>query len=337
MKSCVLLVALILGVASAFTFTEEEYQSYFTNWVQKYQKAYAEEEFSQRYSVFKTNVDFVQKWNMDPSHTHRVGLNKFADLTNEEYRNLYLMKMVIDRSDELATASSLPQIPLKSSLNVSAPFGDVINWANKGAVLPPKDQGQCGSCWSFSTTGAVEALNHIYTGNLISLSEQNLMDCSSSYGNNGCNGGWPASAMQYIINNNGIDRESDYPYQGVQGSCRFQAGWTGASMKSVGSVQAGNEGDLCNHLNTQPVSVCIDASHQSFQLYTGGIYSDGACSSSNLDHAVLAIGYGSQGGDYFIVQNSWGTGWGMGGYVWMARNDNNMCGIASAAVVPLAG
>lgn len=325
MMKYILALVLLAGVVSCFT--ESEYQDAFTKWTQERQKVYSNEEFQNRYTIFKGNMDFVKSWNADPTHTHTVALNDFADLSNEEYRRIYLGSR-FDGTARLANAGKFQ--------NFSAPQSDVINWASKGAVTPIKNQGQCGSCWSFSTTGSVEGLNFIYTGNLNSLSEQNLMDCSGSYGTQGCNGGWMDDAFQYIIANNGIDTESSYPYQAVQGACRFQASNTGASMKSYSDVQSGNEGALTNAANNQPVSVAIDASHNSFQLYSSGIYSEPACSSSSLDHGVLVIGYGSDNGDYYIVKNSWGTSWGMSGYIWMSRNNNNNCGIATAASVPLA-
>jgi len=316
---------LLIGVASCFT--ESEYRDAFTQWTQARQKVYSNDDFQQRYTIFKNNMDFVQAWNADPSHTHTVALNDFADLSNEEYRRIYLGTH-IDGTERLANAG--PHI------NVTTPLNDVINWAANGAVTPIKNQGQCGSCWSFSTTGSVEGLNFIYTKNLNSLSEQNLMDCSSSYGNAGCNGGSMDQSFKYIIANNGIDLESDYPYQAVVGPCRFQAQWTGASIKNYQDVQSGNEGALASAANNQPVSVAIDASHQSFQLYSSGIYSEPECSTTQLDHGVLVIGYGSDNGDYWIVKNSWGTSWGMSGYIWMSRNNGNNCGIATAASVPLA-
>jgi len=325
MNYSILLLILVLGAVNCYT--EVEYKEAFANWIQARQKVYSSSEFQTRYAIFKDNMDFVQTWNEDPFHTHTVELNDFADLSNAEYQAIYLGTH-FDGTERLASAGPL--------INITTPMDDVINWAAKGAVVPVKNQGGCGSCWSFSTTGSVEALNWIYTGNLISLSEQNLMDCSSSYGNAGCNGGLMDNAFRYIIANNGIDRESDYPYQAVVGACRFQAAWTGATIKNYADVQSGNEGALTNQLNTQPVSVAIDASHQSFQLYSSGIYNEPACSSTALDHGVLAIGYGSQNGDYYIVKNSWGAAWGMQGYIWMSRNNNNNCGIATMASVPLA-
>jgi len=319
-------VVVLLFICAASAFTEVEYKDAFATWIQKFNRVYSSEEFQNRYTIFKANMDFVDAWNADTTHAHTVELNQFADLSNDEYRQIYLGTR-FDGAERLKNAG-----PLKE-YNVTS---DDINWANKGAVTAIKNQGSCGSCWSFSTTGSVEALNFIYTGNLIGLSEQNLMDCSGNYGNNGCNGGLMDSAFKYIIANNGIDREADYPYQAAAGSCRFQSAWTGATMKGYSDVQSGNEGALASAANSQPVSVAIDASHQSFQLYSNGIYFESACSSSALDHGVLVIGYGSDNGDYWIVKNSWGTGWGMSGYIWMSRNRNNNCGIATMASVPLA-
>jgi cathepsin L len=205
---------------------------------------------------------------------------------------------------------------------------------------PVKNQGQCGSCWSFSTTGSTEGAHAIKTGNLVSLSEQNLMDCSTSYGNNGCNGGLMDDAFQYIIANNGIDTESCYPYQAQDGTCQYSTSCIGATLTSYQDIAQGSESDLQAAVaNNGPVSVAIDAGLSSFQFYSGGVYSDSGCGNqpNDLDHGVLAVGYGTLGGqDMWIVKNSWGSSWGVNGYIMMARNDNNMCGIATMASYPIA-
>jgi len=318
-----LLVALI-GLAAAFS--DVEYQTSFTSWMQANQRVYTSEEFGRRFEIFRGNMDFVEAWNADPSHSHEVELNLFADMSNAEYQATYLGTRVV--------VENVPE------LNEMTPTAVTVDWRTKGYVTGIKDQGQCGSCWSFSTTGSTEAAHFKATGNLVSLSEQNLMDCATSkYGSDGCNGGTMEGAFKYIIDNKGLDTEASYPYLAKNGQCHFNAANVGATIKSFNSVAKGSESGLVAAINVQPVSVAIDASKNSFQLYKSGVYYEPSCSSSRLDHGVLAVGYGTDdasGSDYYIVKNSWGTSWGTAGYLLMSRNRNNNCGIATDATYPVA-
>jgi cathepsin L len=290
-------------------------------YMKDHSKVYEHDEFEHRYSAFKDNYDFVQNWEGD----FGVGLNAFADLTNAEFNAMYKGLSIIATPMAVDTVP-LPQIPAS------------VNWTAQGAVTAIKNQGQCGSCWSFSTTGSVEGCVEIASGKLVGLSEQNLVDCSTAQGNDGCNGGLMDQAFQYIVSNGGIDTEASYPYTATgPNKCRYNSANSAATITSYTDIQSGSENALTSAAVNQPISVAIDASLNSFQLYTHGVYYAPGCSSSNLDHGVLVVGYGtdsSSSQDYYIVKNSWGTQWGMEGYIWMSRNRNNNCGIATSASYP---
>jgi len=194
-----------------------------------------------------------------------------------------------------------------------------------------KNQGSCGSCWAFSTTGSIESSYAIATGKLVSLSEQQLVDCSDSYGNYGCDGGLMDYAFEYVIANGGLCTEDSYPYQGVDGTCKSTSCSMYDPIQSYSDVTPDSESSLEASVAIRPVSVAIEADQSSFQFYSTGILT-GKCG-TNLDHGVLAVGYGTDGTtEYWKVKNSWGTSWGEEGYVLICRNcgkngNEGECGI----------
>lgn len=204
-----------------------------------------------------------------------------------------------------------------------------VDW--RKSVTEVRDQGEsCGSCWAFAANGALEAHTFLRLGKRVSLSVQNLVDCSGSFGNNGCQGGLTESVWAYIKQNKGVDTESSYPYEGRNGKCRFNPATVGAKVTGFTKLPKGSEVDLAVAVATiGPVSVAVDANN--FQFYKGGIYSDPSCTRS-VNHAVLVVGYGP---DYWLIKNSWGRNWGEQGFIRFRRNGNNMCGIADWASFPL--
>jgi len=316
----------------SFLITIECYSSLsqFKNWKEKYGVTYDSKETElERFLIFTSNLIFIDKHNLR-NVSFTLAMNKFGDLTHNEFMRLYLTtkykmeSLLIDRSFLVHKEKSARARP------------DSVDWRNKSAVTGVKDQGMCGSCWAFSATGSAEGAWAIKNGKLVSLSEQQLVDCSTDYGNFGCDGGLMDSAFKYIIANGGIDTEESYSYEAVDGDCRAKNGTVGATISNFKDIESGSEEALQDAIANLPVSVAIDASQNSFQFYSSGVYYEEECSSSELDHGVTAVGYGTMGDkDYYIVKNSWGIDWGMQGYILMSRNRDNNCGIATMSSYPI--
>lgn len=287
-----------------------------------------------RLKVFMENKHKIAKHNQKANNGQKgytLAMNQFGDLLRHEFvaiMNGFKIGLKIG-----STNGSLYLSPF----NVVIPAS--VDWRTQGYVTDVKNQGQCGSCWSFSATGALEGQHFRKLGVMTSLSEQNLVDCSHSYGNNGCEGGLMDNAFSYIRDNKGIDTEETYPYEGKDEKCRFQKRDIGATDTGFIDIPEGSEEKLKEAVATVgPVSVAIDASHESFQFYSKGVYDEEECSSEELDHGVLVVGFGTTpdtNEEYWIVKNSWGTTWGDEGYIKMTRNKKNQCGIASSASYPL--
>lgn len=335
MSNLSFLVAMgLVALASAASVmpSNPDLDSRWLEWKTAHTKGYTDSaEEMERRMVWEENLKRISMHNLDHSlgkKGFRLGMNKYGDLRLHEVRATMNGYKTSNLTKSQGSTFLTPN-------NVQLP--DEVDWRTKGYVTPIKDQGQCGSCWAFSTTGSLEGQTFKKTSKLISLSEQNLVDCSSAEGNMGCNGGLMDQGFQYVIDNGGIDSEECYPYEAMDEKCHYKKSCDSAEVTGFTDVTSGDEQALKEAVATVgPISVAIDASHQSFQLYESGVYDEPECSSTELDHGVLVVGYGTENGqDYWLVKNSWGTSWGLEGYIKMSRNRNNQCGIATSASYPL--
>ncbi|XP_022857536.1 cysteine protease XCP2-like [Olea europaea var. sylvestris] len=301
----------------------------FESWIEKHDKNYKSiEEKLHRFEIFKDNLKHIDERNKN-IHNYWLGLNEFADLSHEEFKNMYLGL----KADSLPQRNESPE-QFKYRDFVDLPKS--VDWRKKGAVTGVKNQGSCGSCWAFSTVAAIEGINQIVTGNLTELSEQELIDCDTKY-NNGCNGGLMDYAFAFVVSNGGLHKEEDYPYLMEEGTCEKHRDESEAvTISGYHDVPRNDEQSLLKALTNQPVSLAIEASGRDFQFYKGGVF-DGHCG-TQLDHGVAAVGYGSTNSmDYIIVKNSWGPKWGEKGYIRMKRNtgkSEGLCGINKMASFP---
>ncbi|XP_074270341.1 actinidain-like [Silene latifolia] len=308
-------------------------------WMAQYGRTYKHvQEKEKRFKIFKENVKRINKFNNGATKkSYTLRINQFTDLTSEEVRST--------RKGSMSQLNPLDASMIKE-LNASAFsfYGDqsniasFVDWRMRGAITPIKNQGQCGSCWTFATVAAIESINQITTGQLISLSEQDILDCLDTSGNGGCNGGVMAEAFNFIAQGNHLPTEYEYPYQGGRGQCMMPRGGepggvTISNWKYL--LQANDFASLKSALNAQPVAISIDSNSFDFDHYGGGIY-DMPLRWNYNDHDLLLIGYGTDenGIDYWLLKNSWGIYWGEEGYMRLLM-DEYQCPIAQNAFAPV--
>merc|ERR1712195_398922 len=329
---CLASVSLAVYAAPTSELSVSEYEYLFKAFQTDHAKTYAEHETPAKFRVFRDNVDFINDHNKNHADSlgYTVGVNQFADMTKTEYKRTMLGYNALRKPTNLVT-EKLDETAAPAS----------VDWTTKGAVTPVKNQGSCGSCWAFSTTGSIEGANFIANGNLVSLSEQQLVDCAGSFGNQGCNGGLMDDGFKYV-EASGLETEASYAYKGADGTCNSakQSAHDGINpgvVTSFTDVPTNSESQLAAAVSKGPVSVAIEADQSGFQFYKSGVFS-GTCG-TQLDHGVLAVGFGSDGGkNYWKVKNSWGSTWGNNGYIQLAKGiskSSGQCGIAMQPSYPV--
>ncbi|THG01252.1 hypothetical protein TEA_008048 [Camellia sinensis var. sinensis] len=347
-----LLIAVVAGASSATTFSDENpirtvvsdallrdfetsvlkvighcrHALSFARFAHRYGKSYeTPEEMKLRFSIFSENLKLIKSHNKKKL-SYTLGVNHFSDWTWEEFRK-----------HRLGAAQNCSATTRGNHKLTDEVLPNSKDWRVTGIVSPVKDQGHCGSCWTFSTTGALEAAYKQAFGRAISLSEQQLVDCAGAFNNFGCNGGLPSQAFEYIKYNGGLDTEEAYPYTAKDGACKFSFENVGVQVLDSVNITLGAEDELKHAVAfVRPVSVAFQVV-DGFRSYKDGVYTSDTCGKTPMDvnHAVLAVGYGVENGiPYWLIKNSWGGDWGDNGYFKMEMG-KNMCGVATCASYPI--
>jgi len=285
--------------------------------------------FLEKLQTFKQNLNEIETHNAKQGVTYELGLNEYADMTWAEFQDHFHLK-------DPQHCSATDTIKVRSRQEPPTSF----DWRTKNVITPVKNQGHCGSCWAFSSTGALEAHHAIKHKQLVSLSEQQLVDCAGNFDNHGCKGGLPSHAFEYVHYQGGIQGEQTYPYEGVDSPCRFhKEGVLVNTKRSVNITEGDEKGILSATADIGPISIAYQVVSD-FRFYKKGVYTSAVCKNGPMDvnHAVLVVGYNTTSAaegntPYWIIKNSWGTSFGIDGYFWMVR-DKNMCGIAVCSSYP---
>lgn len=339
MFSFILVLCLLARLAESSNVIKTTYfGKLFTEWAQRFEITFMNEDHQLNvFSKWVENHLYIEQIN-SLNFTYTLGHNQFSGMDHEDFREYLGMN--------IRTTSDVDRVSDVNYLRVGA-LPASVDWVAKGAVTPVKDQGQCGSCWSFSTTGALEGAYFLKYGTLPSFSEQQLVDCdnlSNGGRDHGCNGGLMDNAFTWVGKNGGLCTENDYPYVSgttkTSGTCKTTCKLvSGSKVAKYVDVAPNSDNSFMTALAQQPVSIAIEADQRDFQLYKSGVYT-GACG-TNLDHGVLAVGYGTLSGqDYYKVKNSWSATWGMNGYILLGRgsqynNGQGQCGMLMEASYPV--
>jgi len=334
MKSFALFLLFIASAAGSLK-PIEHYEEMFYNHMQEFNLKFPNgAEFVKRLQIFAKNIDDIETHNDDKTQTYQLGRNQFTHLTFDEFVEAVHIGGTRPPLLRRAKSDIVHEAPADPST-----LPATVDWTTAGAVTPVKNQGNCGSCWSFSTTGSLEGAYEIKYGTLLSFSEQELVSCDVGGADDGCNGGWMDDAFTYVKNNGGLTTEDQYPYTsgttGKTGTC-VTSGYTinsNVAPASYTDVAHNSVDALMSAVVQQPVSIAIQANQPAFQSYKSGVLT-GRCG-QRLDHGVLAVGYGTQNGvDYWKVKNSWGVTWGDQGYILIERSSKDLCGVLDAPSYP---
>jgi cathepsin F len=314
MNRFIIALIAILAVSHATFLKEDSDMLSFIKFIKEHNKEYASvEEFNSKFEIFRQNLAHVE---------HTESFSPFMDVHQDEFST----KLNLDASALAGLRASMNQYKLK---NENIVVEDSLDWRTKGAVSPVKNQGQCGSCWAFSAVGNLEGLNFIKHGQLVTFSEQQLVDCDHN-GDQGCNGGLMDNAFQYLISNGGIETDKDYPYTGKGGACKVDKTKQVLKVVSFEDISK-NEEEIAKVLQeVGPLSVAVNATP--FQFYAGGILkpTKTSCNPARLNHGVTLVGLGEENGvKFWIIKNSWGSGWGEKGYIRLQRG-TGACGVNTA-------